>query len=295
MAWIGKKASLVNKLFLYNLLLLCLVMESGHAQAQNIILKTGQSIVGKNLRRSGATILTRAQLGVAEGDVGYPVANIAKIEFPEPPEIAEATELLMHGSAAEALAKINPVVIAQSNFKDIPGNWWAKAARVKLSALSTSPASPDSELLISDMLNASGDPEVVLYARVRQAANLAGKGNAKQAIAVCDAVIKESKQPATLAEAWAVKGTCLLQQNEYDSALLALLHLPVYYPDQKLLMPGVLLKCARAYTGNEDFTNATATLEDLIKTYPGSPEAAQAKVELKKIENKSSSKPTTNS
>lgn len=264
--------------------------------AQNIVLKDGRVVAGQNLRRSGASVLSQTQVGAAVGDVGYAVASIAKIEFAEPPEIAAATELLLAGKASEALGKIDPVVKAQGPFKDIEGNWWAQAAQVKLSALAVIPSSEaDSEVLISDMLSTNTDPEVVLYARVRRAANLAGKGSSKQAIEVCEAVIKESKRKATIAEAWYTKGISLLQQNDFDSALLALLHIPVYYPDQKLLMPGVLFKCAKAYSGNEDYANAISTLEDLIKSYPGSPEAAAGKVELKKVENKSSSKePTSN-
>jgi len=277
------------------LTLLCILLASVHAQAQNMVMKNGQVVAGVNLRRSGASVLTQAAVAGVAGDVAYPVSSIAKIEFPEPPEITEATDLMVQGKTADALAKINPVVAAQAPFKDIPGNWWAQAAQIKLAALGATPGSEaDSEMLISDMLNAA-DPEVVLYARLRQAVNLARKGNSKQAITVCDAVIKQSKRKATLAEAWYTKGSGLLQESQYDAAQLALLHIPVYYSDQKLLMPGALLKSSRAYSGNEDYANAKATLEELMKNYPGSVEAVQAKTELKKVENKSSIKqPPTN-
>jgi len=270
--------------------LLLVIIAGVQAQAQNIVLKDNRIIAGKELRRSGETVMTKAQMGAAIGDVGYPVNTIARIEFPEPPELQAATDLILQGKAADALVKIDPVVKAQSPFKDIQGNYWAQAAQIKLTALAATQSDGDAEALITDMLNTNADNEIVLYARVRRAAGLARKGNGKQAIEVCDQVIKESKRKATLADAWYTKGISLLQQNQFDPALLALLHISIYYPDQKLLMPGVLLACAKAYSGNEDFVNAKASLDELIKTYPASMEATPAKAELKKVENKSSSK-----
>ena len=287
--------SMVNNLPFYCWLFLAFVLGSAQAPAQNLLLKDGRVIAGSDIRRAGEQIMIKTQMGASVGDVGFPVNGITKIEFPQPAELIAATDLLLQGKPADALVKIEPVLNGQAAFKDIPGNWWAQAAQVKLGALAATHKDAESDVLIKEMLDTKADPEVILYARVRGAAGMARKGNKKQAIEVCDSVIKESKRKETIADAWCTKGMTCLALGDFDSALLALLHIPIFYPDQKLLMPGVLLACAKAYSGNEDYTNAKASLDELMKSYPDSTEAAQAKAELKKLENKSSSKPTTNS
>jgi tetratricopeptide (TPR) repeat protein len=274
--------------------LLCIVLACAQVQAQNIILKDGRIIPGSDYRRTGDTVTVKAQMGATAGDVGFPVSSITKIEFPEPAELSAATDLLLQGKAAEALVKIEPVLKAQAAFKDIPGSWWAKAAQVKLTALAATHGDADADALIKEMLNTKADPEVVLYAKVRDAASLARKGSKKQAIEVCDAVIKDSKRKETLADAWCTKGLTQLSLHDFDSALMSLLHIPIFYPDQKLLMPRVLAGCAYAYTSLEDYVNAKSSLEELIKTYPGSTEAIPAKADLAKVDQKLSKKPPTN-
>jgi TolA-binding protein len=283
------KKSLVA-LLLRGSICICLALYGGQAHAENILLKDGRVIAGSEVRRSGDQVLVKTQVGATVGDVGFPVSGITKIEFAQPAELTAATELLLAGKAGEASTKIDPVLRSQGAFKDIEGNWWAQAAQVKLTALAATHGDADADALIKEMLNTRADPEVVLYAKVREAASVSRKGDRKSAIAECEGVLKESKRKETIADAWYVKGTAHLMQGEFDSALLALLHIPVFYPDQKLIMPGVLLACAKAYTGNSDYDNAKASIEELMKNYPDSAEAAQARSELKKLETKSSSK-----
>jgi len=278
------------------ILMICsILLPAVHTQAQNLLLSDGRVIAGTDLRRTGNSVTIKAQLGATVGDVGFPVASITKIEFPDPPELTAATDLLLQGKASEALVKIEPVLNAQTSFKDIPGNWWAQAAQVKLTALAATHGDAAADALITEMLNTKTDPEVVLYAKVRNAASMARKGNKKQAIDICEGVIKESKRKSTLADAFYTEGMARLSQGDFDSALLALLQIPIFYPDQKLLLPGVLLGCARAYSGIADYANAKSTLEELMKTYPDSTEAIQAKADLAKVDTKfSSNKPPTN-
>lgn len=76
---------------------------------------------------------------------------------------------------------------------------------------------------------------------------------------------------------------CLLASKDWDSALLAYLHVPVFYPDQTALMPQVLLGSARAYAGLEDKADAVKTLNELNRRFPASSEAAEAKIDLQKL------------
>jgi tetratricopeptide (TPR) repeat protein len=121
---------------------------------------------------------------------------------------------------------------------------------------------------------------------VRLAAIAARKDNttAPQAMAIYDSVIDVSADPRVLAETWLDKGEALLAAKSYEPALMALLHIPVFYPDQRLLMPRALLGSARAFKGLEDFDRARDQLNELPDSYGASPESAAAKDEEKEVD-----------
>lgn len=104
--------------------------------AQNILLKTGQTIETKGVRRSGDMVMGKVQVGASSGEVGYQASTIAKIHFPDPPQLKTTAAFLSQGQPEKALADIEPVVSYYEPFRDLPGNFWAPAALLKVSALS---------------------------------------------------------------------------------------------------------------------------------------------------------------
>lgn len=259
-----------------------------------INLKDGKTVSAKSLRRLGDNVMATVPMvpppgstspppAGATAELGYPVSNIAKIDFPEPAQLKVATDLLAQGKAADALIQLQPIVTYYAPFKDVPGAWWAQAAILKLSALVAMGRDADAESLISELSHASNDPETALTARVQLAASWARKGDFDKATPVFDQAIKESKNPDTLALAWLQKGRALADSKEWDPALLAFMHLPVFYPEQKLLMPQALLGSARAFVGMEDLPDAEKTFSEVISDFAASPEAAAARTELQKL------------
>src|SRR6185312_11492316 len=108
-------------------------------------------------------------------------------------------------------------------------------------------------------------------------------GELDKAVAICDTAIKSSQDPTTLATAWIAKGDALLAQKEWDGALMAYLHVPVFYYDEKIFLPAALLGSGRAYRRLSDNDRAKKALNELIKAYPQSAEATSAQAELKKL------------
>jgi tetratricopeptide (TPR) repeat protein len=253
--------------------------------AQNILLKDGRTVEGKNLRRSGESVMSTVMVGASQGEIGYSVGTIAKIDFPEPPQLKAVEQLLFDAKASDALAQIEPVITAQAPFREIPGSWWSQAALLKLSALTALDRGPQAEQLIKEMVSFTGDPETARAGKVRQAAKAAKTGD-KAAVAVLEAAVKESKRTETIADAWLNIGHAHLAAEEFQAALLSYLRLPVFYPGEKLLMPAAILGSAKAYLGIEDLERAKRAMDELIAGYPASPEAATAKTEVVKIERK---------
>jgi hypothetical protein len=260
------------------------------ASAQNIVMKDGKVIATKGLRRSGDTIMATVELPGAEpgkppktGELGYPIAQIAKLDFPEPPQIRASQELIAQGKTTEALAQLEPVVKFYESFRDAPGSWWPAAAIRKAQVLASAGRDKEAEPIIEQLARVGSDPEIVRAANVQMAVGLVKKGNHTRAMELIQPALKESKEPATLAPASVVEGECLLATKEWDDAVLAFVQVPTFYPGEKALMPQSLLGRARAHFGMDDFASAKAAIEELQKTYPNSGEAKLAPAELDKI------------
>ncbi|MEO6871151.1 MAG: tetratricopeptide repeat protein [Chthoniobacterales bacterium] len=253
------------------------------ALAQNIILKTGQTIETKGVRRSGDMVMGSVQVRSSRGEVGYQASTISRIDFPEPAQLKTATALLSQGEPAKALAEIGPVVKFYEPFRNIPGNYWAQAALLKVSALAGMQLDKEAESLGDEIRQNTTDPETARAAQLQLVGSLVHKEDYKKAIALCDAVIKESAKASVLAEAWVKKGDALSAQRSWDGAILAYLHVPVFYEDEKLWMPPALLGAARAFRGLQDLDRARKSLNDLTAQFPKSAQAETARAELQKL------------
>jgi len=272
-------------------LLLALVFLSPVAFAQQaepaitIILKDGKAVPTTTIKRSGSNVMVPVQIGASMGEIGYPVANIVRIDFPEPPEIKEARDLLTKGKTADVVNKLKPVLHAQQPYQDVPGNWWQEAAQVNLIALVTDGRDAEADELIAQLEKSSADPDILMLAKVLRAASAARKGEHERYLSVFDAAIRQSKNRETLANAWLNKGHCHFALGQWELAIMAFLRIPVFFADQKLLLPIAQLGSGRAMAGLGDTTSAAAKYTELIEAFPRSAEASFAKLELEKLNN----------
>jgi tetratricopeptide (TPR) repeat protein len=267
-------------------LVLALLLVLGFSQAataQTIILKNGQTVEVQGIRRSGDMVMGRIEVAGRAGEIGHAVDTIARINFPEPRQLKAAAEALSQGQAQKAIEEINPVMGLYEPFKEIPGAWWGAAAVIKLSALAALGRDKEAEPLAAEIQKTVPDPEVARSANLRVADSLLRRDDHEKAGQIIDAVIKDSTRAEVLADAWVLKGNLLMARKEWDGALLAYLHVPVFYRDERLHMPPALLGSARAYRRLDDPARAKRSLNDLIASFPKSAEAAVAQTELQKL------------
>lgn len=260
------------------------VPASAAPAGSNIVhLKDGRNLASTDLQRSGSNIMVTVSLGPAgKSQMSIPLANVTSVEFAEPAGIRKASEALFQGRAAAAFGIIAPVVAQQAAFRDIPGNYWARAATIQLSALVELGKLSEAETLAAAIAAKEG-PEQTLEARLQIALGWARAGDTAKAAKVFDEVVAKSTRPATLAKAWVSKGTGQLEAKSYDEALLSFLRVPIFYSDQKSVMPAALLGSARAYAGLGDVGHEREVLEQLTSQFPNSPEASTAKTMLQHL------------
>ncbi len=264
--------------------LLALLAFAPALRAQNIVLKGGQRVETKGVTRNNDMIMGKVEVAGRTGEIGQPISQIAKIEFPEPQGLKTASDYLSQGQPDKAVAEINPVIAYYAPFREIPGSWWAAAAVIKVSALSALGRDAEAEPLAREIQKYATDPETARSANLQIASALVKKEDFDKAGKICDAAIKESSRTDVLANAWVIKGNVLLGQKDLDEALLAFLRVPVFYRDEKLFMPAALLGSGRAYRRLDDIDRAKKAFKDLIETFPKSAEAAIAQTELQKLQ-----------
>jgi tetratricopeptide (TPR) repeat protein len=251
----------------------------------NIYLKDGRTITtNQALGRSGNAVMVTVPMGATLGQMGYDVTAILRVDFPEPPQIKEATDQFTAGNLDQGLADLEPVLNYYAPFRDVPGSWWLKAALLKVNALINAGRKNEAGPLVSDLSNCIGDPEAVNAGKVFRAEDVAQSGGHEEALQTFNAVISGSKNKDTLAEAWLYKGESLFALRRFEPAILAYLHVPVFYPEDKLLVPDAMLGGARAMIGLQDGKGAKDELDELVKNFPSSPQATAAKAELEKLE-----------
>ncbi|HEX8310740.1 MAG TPA: tetratricopeptide repeat protein [Chthoniobacteraceae bacterium] len=255
--------------------------------AQAISMKDGRTIVAKSLRRQGDTIMATNPVEAGKpsvtGEIGYPLASIARLELAEPPQLRAAGELLLQGKGAEAVAQLDAALRYFEGFRDAPGSWWAPLALLKANALVSLKRDKEAEPIVDQLARLATDPETVRAARVQVAQAMSRRGEHTRALELLDPIVRESWNPDTLAAAAIAKGQSHLALRQWDPALISFLQIQVFYPEEKLLQAPALLGAGRAYFGLEDVTRARAALEQLVQTFGSTAEAELARTDLDKI------------
>lgn len=258
-------------------------------RGQNIILTNGSVVATKGVRRAGDTIMATVELQQVQpgapttGEFGYPLAQISRIDFPRPYQLDVAADAINAGKIGDAQQQLQAVLGYYEGFRDTPGSWWADATLLKVAALISAGQRDEGTQLAQAMGRVAVNPDVIAAARVYGAAALARQGQEVQAEQVFEEVERDSSWPEALALAALYKGELHLAHEAWEQALLSILKVPVFYPEQKVLMPAVLLESARAYLGLRDIARAKTALEELTTKYPATPEAGLAKAETERV------------
>jgi tetratricopeptide (TPR) repeat protein len=259
--------------------LACLLAAS--LSAQDITTTDGQVYTNPGLRRSGEMIMIKVTLDGGSGTVemGLPISRIAKVAFPEPPELAKAIAASARGNAAEVLSLTGDYVTKQATLKDVPGSWWPEMARLRLLALAASDKGADCAELARqigavktpamDSLSRAGSLFAPLNSSDIQEVLVGGKALPRQG----------GDQGSALAQL--VLGKALLQKKDFPAALRAFLSIKVFYPSLGLLQAPALAGAADAYQGLKDEKRAAQCYDCIVKNWPDSPQATMAK---KKVE-----------
>jgi hypothetical protein len=245
--------------------------------AQLVTTTDGQTYSTPSLRKSGEMIMVKISLEGGSGSVemGIPITRIAKVAFPEPPELSKVIAYAAKGNAAQVLALTAEFVSTQGDLKAVPGSWWPEMARFRILALAAS--GKDSECSeLARQIGAVKSPASESLSRAGTLFSPLFSGDYSAVLVGAKALPGlGGDQGSALAQL--ALGRALLGKKDFPGALRAFLTISVFYPSVSLLQGPALAGAAESYTGLKDMKRSAQCYADIIKEWPDCPQYTEAK------------------
>lgn len=250
------------------------------ASAQRYLLKDGSALAAADVTLAANALVQQVKIpsgGTYERR--FPFADIARLDFPEPPALDEAEALVTAGQGEAALKLLDPVYRQFAAFPKTPGSPWPRAAALRLQALLLGNDETAIGAAARELMQTGLGPEVTGVAQLALARLDARAGREALARLMLDEIVKDAP-PAVAARAWLLRGDLASARAAYAEALECYLHIPAFFGSHEDLMPAALVGAARAYKGYGDTDRAERAALELLDRYPATLEATQAKKEF---------------
>jgi hypothetical protein len=246
--------------------------------AQRYILKDGKVLKPEEVvLKDGALVKS---LGGDAGEQVFPLAQVVRLDWPEPEEIDQASQLLALGNAADAELKITPIYSQFAPFAKVPGGWWNAAALIRARALLARQQRADAEKAAQEILATSSDSETLNAAQLITLSIQIQLGKGRAADAKLDELARQEISGTTMAAIAVLRGDIAYARKDFEKSLEFYLEVPAFHGSELELMPPALLGSARSLRGYGDAARAERAYLDLVASFPTSAEAAIAKREL---------------
>jgi tetratricopeptide (TPR) repeat protein len=220
--------------------------------------------------------LTVALVGDGAGEMAFPLSQVARLDWPEPAELARARRSLEAGRAQEAARLAADTADAFGPFARTEGSWWAEARALEARALLAAHRTKPARQAATSLLSANPPARVAAVARVVVAGADLRDGVAGRAVTVLEAELRAPDAGAE-AEAAALLAEHRLATEDWEAALEAGLRVIVFHPGRADLLPGALLVSAKAYRQLGDNGRAERAALELVDRFPESAEGAEAR------------------
>lgn len=250
------------------------------AHAQRYILKDGTALAAADVTLGSGALVQ--QVKIASGgsfERRYPLADIARLDFPEPEALDEAEKFVAAGKGPEALALVEPLARQFAPFAKIPGSPWPRAALLRMQALLLGSDAAAITSSARELMQSGLGPDFTGVAKLALAQLDARAGRESLANVMLEEIFREAT-PEVQARGWLLRGDLAAARSAHVEALEAYLRVPAFFGTIDELMPAALLGAARAYKGYGDTGRAERSALELIDTYPDTLQAAQAKKEF---------------
>jgi TolA-binding protein len=264
--------------------LLCILFAlavAGPLCAQRYIMKDGRAVNHADITLKDGNLVR--PLAGGGGEVSFPIAQVVRLEWPEPEEIEQARQLVAAGNGAEADKKITPIYRQFAPFSKLPGSWWGEAALIRARALLAQEKTAEAERAARELMSGSTDTDTVMAAQLIMARVQMILNKPDIADAMLDEIMRKNASSEIAARAAVLRGDIAFARKEFEKAIELYLLVPVFHGTEDAVMPVALLGSARSYQAYGDASRAERAYLDIIVTYPDSAQAVVAKQESAKL------------
>ncbi len=246
------------------------------ASGQTLTFSDGRTAPLSTARIVGDTVRLPLDLGgEGSGEISLAIANIVRLDWPEPAELAETETLLAAGRTADALALLDKTLPVHAPFKDIAGSWWAKFMGLRVRALAKLGRDIDAEVAVELLRRSKTGADQVPGATLDIVSALLDAGKAARASKQLDLATLPADDEVVAARLAILRGRILFAEDKPEDALLSFLRVRALHPRVAAYQPAALLGAAACYEKLGDAARAD-TARNLLRTrHPASPEAAK--------------------
>ncbi|MEZ0387550.1 MAG: tol-pal system YbgF family protein [Verrucomicrobium sp.] len=262
--------------------LACLGFSTPALHAQALVLKDGSRLAANSFSVADGKVSRTVKLSNGqEAKASLQLTDIARMDWPEVREVLEAQALLSEGKSKEAIEVLTKAKDFFKPFKGIPGSPYNDVSLAHVEALDQA---GDFDALIRVLPEVEGmkwDEQKKLKIRILKL-NMDRRTSSDQDAILSQAedLIKDTLDAGISARLWMVIAEIHTRKERWEDALMAYLHVPVFYGSQAALVPQAELAAARSLTKMERFKDAVGFYQRIMEAYPGSETAENAKKEM---------------
>lgn len=205
----------------------------------------------------GNTLIERTALGDEGGAVERVrrLADVVRVDWPEPSELREARQALERGEPRRAMSLLAPLRREHAPYGRVPGAWWTEIMRLQLRGLlGVGPDEAKAAAQVARELAATTlQPEAVHEAHLALAELEIRDGRPDLAEAMLAGVETRATSARLLAAIQIVRADLRLARRQFEEAAEAYLRVWVFYATESDLLPRALQGAVAAFelSGNE--------------------------------------------
>jgi tetratricopeptide (TPR) repeat protein len=262
--------------------LVVLGFAAGGLNAQAIILKGDERINAGSFSVADGKIKKKVKLSNGqEAEAVIPLDAIQRLEWPEIREVLEAQTLLAEGKTKEALDTLQKARDFFKPFKSIPGNPYNEVIFAHAEALDQAGDFDSLIRVLPEVEGVKWDDAHKLKLRLLKL-NMQRRTSGDQEAVLADAqeILTETDDASVCARLWMTIAEIHSKRERWEEALMAYLHVPVFYGSQGGLVPQAQLSAARTLSKMERHKDAVGFYQRIMEQYAGGEIANTAKTEM---------------
>lgn len=259
-----------------------LALSSFGLQAQMIILKDNQRINAGDFTVADGKISRTVKLSNGQNaQATLALTDIDRMDWPNVKEVQEAELLRSQGKVKEAIEILVKALEFFKPFRNIKGSPYADVAFAHVEALDQA---GDFDTLIRVLpeveLMKWSDAKKLKLGIIKLNMERRTTQDQDSVLAKAESLLRDTDDSDVSARLWMTIGEVHTKKNRWEEALMAYLHVPVFYGSQAAIVPQAELSAARSLAAMERFQDAVVMYQRISETYKGSGIAETAKKEM---------------